>query len=192
MGTTTKAIVSMAAVSVMAWGGTSAKAQEPFKTRLSVDFAFTPEWQVDQSRGEDKSFYPTYGVFLEAQFTRRSGLQFGIYDRMSDMTGWIPGPPPGAPNVIHAVSLRLGYKFYWAKGIDLAAGMLYDAGVGKYAPSDAYGPYFSISKDIRLYKELFAELEAHANPFFNPNHWGSGSAYRGIYVGVGLKVKYRF
>ena len=38
----------MAAASVMAWSGTNVKAQEPFKTRLSAGFAFTPEWQVDQ------------------------------------------------------------------------------------------------------------------------------------------------
>ena len=43
MGTTSRANVGMAAASVMAWGGTSANAQESFKTRLSTGFAFTPE-----------------------------------------------------------------------------------------------------------------------------------------------------
>ena len=72
MGTTIKAIVSMAAVSVMAWGGTSAKAQvseqEPFKIRYTVGVGTTPEWRIKERWGENP-FFPTFGVSFEAQLS---------------------------------------------------------------------------------------------------------------------------
>lgn len=42
----------MAAASVMAWGGTSAKAQvseqEPFKIRYTVGVGAAPEWRIKE------------------------------------------------------------------------------------------------------------------------------------------------
>ncbi|MCC8062861.1 MAG: hypothetical protein LIO68_06430 [Rikenellaceae bacterium] len=47
MGTKIRAIVSVAAASIMAWSGTSANAQElkqePFKIRYTVGIGATPE-----------------------------------------------------------------------------------------------------------------------------------------------------
>ena len=206
MGTKTRAIVSMAAASVMAWGGTNAKAQaseqEPFKIRYTVGVGAPPEWRIKE-RWAENPFFPTFGVSFEAQFTKHSGIEIGVYDRSSPyswneyirITKLLPHPS-GEYDVIthskraHWLSIWWGYKVRTVF-LDVGVGFNYDIGLGSQAGNDYIGPYFTLSKDIALYRDLFVELRLHINPTFSSGRWG-GRDYAGTNMGPGLKIKYRF
>lgn len=207
MGTKTRAIVSVAAASVMAWGGTSAKAQEqekkPFKIRYTVGVGAAPEWRIRERWGENP-FFPTFGVSFEAHITRHSGVEIGVYDRSSRyswneyirITKAPPPPAPGEYDIIthskraHWLSIWWGYKVRTVF-LDVGVGFNYDIGLGSQAGNDYIGPYFTLSKDIALYRDLLLELRLHINPTFSSGRWGSRD-YAGTNIGPGVKIKYRF
>ena len=207
MGTTTRAIVSMAAASVMAWGGTSAKAQvseqEPFKIRYTVGVGATPEWRIKERWGENP-FFPTFGVSFEAQFTKHSGIEIGIYDRSCRdswneyvrITKLLPYPPEEYDIISHSerahwLSIWWGYKVRTVF-LNVGVGFNYDIGLGKHhAGNDYIGVHLTLSRDIALYKDLLLELRLQVNPVFSASRWG-GNGYSGTNIGPGVKIKYRF
>ncbi len=191
---------------VMAWGPGQAGAQERFKNRYSADFGFMPEWQLGGS--DDGKFSPSYGLFSEAQFSKHSGVEVGIFDRKFSYTEKLYSA--GGPEVeyyeynynLQYVSLRLGYKFY-SKILNFSAGFHVDFAVSKSEGGyrgeafatyhDRYGAYLTFSKDIVLYKGLILEPEIHVNPFLcDQDKRVKTVDYEGVFLGLGLKLKYRF
>lgn len=191
---------------VMAWGPGQAGAQERFKNRYSAGFGFMPEWQLGGS--DDGKFSPSYGLFSEAQFSKHSGVEVGIFDRKFSYTEKLYAA--GGPKVeyyeynynLQYVSLRLGYKFY-SKILNFSAGFHVDFAVSKSEGGyrgeafatyhDRYGAYLTFSKDIVLYKGLILEPEIHVNPFLcDQNKRVKTVDYEGVFLGLGLKLKYRF
>ncbi len=191
---------------VMAWGPGQAGAQERFKNRYSAGFGFMPEWQLGGS--DDGKFSPSYGLFGEAQLSKYSGLEVGVFDRKFSYTEKLYAA--GGPKVeyyeynynLQYVSLRLGYKFY-SKILNFSAGFHVDFAVSKSEGGyrgeafatyhDRYGAYLTFSKDIVLYKGLILEPEIHVNPFLcDQNKRVKTVDYEGVFLGLGLKLKYRF
>ena len=191
---------------VMAWGPGQAGAQERFKNRYSAGFGFMPEWQLGGS--DDGKFSPSYGLFSEAQFSKHSGVEVGIFDRKFSYTEKLYSA--GGPEVeyyeynynLQYVSLRLGYKFY-SKILNFSAGFHVDFAVSKSEGGyrgeefatyhDRYGAYLTFSKDIVLYKGLILEPEIHVNPFLcDQDKRVKTVDYEGVFLGLGLKLKYRF
>ena len=191
---------------VMAWDPGQAGAQERFKNRYSAGFGFMPEWQLGGS--DDGKFWPSYGLFSEAQFSKHSGVEVGIFDRKFSYTEKLYSA--GGPEVeyyeynynLQYVSLRLGYKFY-SKILNFSAGFHVDFAVSKSEGGyrgeafatyhDRYGAYLTFSKDIVLYKGLILEPEIHVNPFLcDQDKRVKTVDYEGVFLGLGLKLKYRF
>jgi hypothetical protein len=194
--------------------GKAAQAQEAkpaFKTRFSVGAGFTPEWFVE--KGADRGqFFPTFGVAFEAQFTRRSGIEVGIYDR-SRRESWteyqpietkLVDYPPDRYTPIkrsergHWLSFRGGYKLS-TEFLDLGAGLVYDLRLGQMdggslgyqrGDADLIGPYLTLSRNIVLYKGLSLELQVQVNPVFYVRERNEG--YAGTFVGPGIRLKYGF
>lgn len=186
------------------WAGTAAQAQSEkpaFKTRFSVGANFSPEWAMNEDRGQ---FFPTFGVAFEAQFTRRSGIEVGIYDR-SQRESWTDYIPIESKIVEHPadqytaikrserghwLSFRGGYKLA-TEFLDVGVGLIYDLRLGDEGRgADLIGPYLTLSRNITLYKGLLLELRAQVNPVFHVRSWNSG--YVGTFVGPGIGLKYRF
>lgn len=192
-------------VFVMAWGAGQAGAQERFRNRYSVGFGFMPEWQLGGS--DDGKFSPSYGLFGEAQFSKHSGMEFGVFDRRFSYTDemYLVGGPIVTEFFkynLQYVSLRLGYKFY-SKVLNFSAGFHVDFAVSKSEGGyrgeafatyhDRYGAYLTLSKDIVLYKGLILEPEIHVNPFLcDQDKRVQTVDYEGTFLGLGLKLKYRF
>lgn len=193
-------------VFVMAWGAGQAGAQDRFKNRYSVGFGFMPEWQLGGSH--DGKFSPSYGLFGEAQLSKYSGLEVGVFDRKFSYTEKLYAA--GGPAVEYSeynynlqyISLRLGYKFY-SKVLNFSAGFHVDFAVSKSEGGyrgeafatyhDRYGAYLTLSKDIVLYKGLILEPEIHVNPFLcDQDKRVKTVDYEGTFLGLGLKLKYRF
>lgn len=193
-------------VFVMAWSAGQAGAQERFKNRYSVGFGFMPEWQLGGSH--DGKFSPSYGLFGEAQLSKYSGLEVGVFDRKFSYTEKLYAA--GGPAVEYSeynynlqyISLRLGYKFY-SKVLNFSAGFHVDFAVSKSEEGyrgeafatyhDRYGAYLTLSKDIVLYKGLILEPEIHVNPFLcDQDKRVKTVDYEGTFLGLGLKLKYRF
>ncbi|MDE6499488.1 MAG: hypothetical protein K2K83_02125 [Rikenella sp.] len=184
------------------WAAAQAQSEKPaFKTRFSVGANFSPEWAMNEDRGQ---FFPTFGVAFEAQFTRRSGIEVGIYDRSQreTWTHYIPietkilNYPPDQYMPIkrsergHWLSVRGGYKLA-TEFLDVGVGLLYDFRLGEEGrDADLIGPYLTLSRNITLYKGLLLELRAQVNPVFRIQSWRSG--YVGTFVGPGIGLKYRF
>lgn len=187
----------------------SANAQTKFKNRYSLGASFTPEWQAGGNFGG--KFSPSYGIEFDAQFSRHSGIVFGIYDRplqyvIHEDIGW-----PGSNstqystvyyrNLYHYISLRLGYKFF-SDIINFSTSLNLDISANDKL-NDTYGLMVSVSKDIKLCKGLILEPEIHVNPFMahkNTNdpllskseNREAPMVYGGTLLGVGVKLKYRF
>lgn len=193
-------------VFVMAWGAGQAGAQDRFKNRYSVGFGFMPEWQLGGS--DDGKFSPSYGLFGEAQLSKYSGLEVGVFDRKFSYTEklYAAGGPPVEYSEynynLQYISLRLGYKFY-SKVLNFSAGFHADFAVSKSEGGyrgeafamyhDRYGAYLTLSKDIVLYKGLILEPEIHVNPFLcDQDKRVKTVDYEGTFLGLGLKLKYRF
>lgn len=201
MGTTTKAIVSMAAVSIMAWGGTSAKAQvseqEPFKTQYILGVNFMPEWQIGidgrRRAGNSPDFSPNVGLSFEARLTRHSGIETGFYYRNVKYAGGISLADPNTrydASYSRYFSIPVLYKYY-SRILNVGAGINYDF---RFSQSDnrtsdaqnRFGLMVKVSKDITLSKGLFLEPEFHFNPFVDDGDWYE--AWLGFQIGL----KYRF
>ena len=206
MGTTTRAIVSMAAASVMAWGGTSAKAQvseqEPFKTQYILGVNFMPEWQINHQRimggRSGGGFAPNAGLSFEARITRHSGIETGFYYRNVKFpagTPIYPGAEPYDAAYQRYFSIPLFYKYY-SRIVNVGIGITYDFmfshtimghySDGKGADKNRVGIMLKVTKDIRLYKGLFLEPEFHFNPF-----WADRDIEKS-WVGFQIGLKYRF
>lgn len=202
MGTTTRAIVSMAAASVMAWGGTSAIArvseQKPFKTQYILGVNFMPEWQKDMrgrvmGGGSDAKFAPNVGISFEARITRHSGIETGFYYRNVKYAGGISLADPNvrySSSYSRYFSIPVLYKYY-SRILNIGAGMNYDVrfGQSENSPGDArnrFGFIVQVGKDITLGKGLFLEPEFHFNPFVDDGDWDN--AWLGFQIGL----KYRF
>lgn len=194
------------------WGGAAVQAQSEkpaFKTRFSVGAGFSPEWLMNEGRGQ---FFPTFGVAFEAQFTRRSGIEIGIYDR-SQREPWTEYIPIESKIVEHPadqytpikrserghwLSFRGGYKLS-TPFLDVSAGLVYDLRLAYHIHEegiyrgrgglDLIGPYLALSGNIPLYKGLLLELRAQVNPVF---YVRGGGGYVGTFVGPGIGFKYRF
>lgn len=199
-------LIITTAVCLTAWSGPRAQAQEHFKNRYSIGVGFSPEWQLGGLA--DGKFSPSYGLSFEAQFSRHSGMEFGIGDRRFAYADKIysPGGNMQAYKLlkynIHYVSLRLGYKYY-SDILNFSAGFNVDFAVstpknGVYSSGylnnfDRYGFYVTISKDIPLYKGLILEPEVHVNPFLSDQGKEVKTTdYEGMFLGMGIKLKYRF
>lgn len=184
------------------WAAAQAQSEKPaFKTRFSVGANFSPEWAMNEDHGQ---FFPTFGVAFEAQFTRRSGIEVGIYDRSQRET-WTDYIPIGTKIVDHPadqytaikrserghwLSFRGGYKLA-TEFLDVSVGLVYDLRLGDEGrDADLIGPYLTLSRNIPLYKGLLLELRAQVNPVFFVQGWRSG--YAGTFVGPGIGLKYRF
>ncbi len=209
MGTKIRAIVSVAAASVMAWSGTSANAQaqdqEQFKTQFILGVNFVPEWQMQMngprmggvSEGE---FSPNVGLSFEARITRHSGIETGFYyrnvtsDAKMDYAGegqFLSHPA----SYQRYFSIPLLYKYY-SRIVNVGIGatyefmfdhntMTYDSD-GKELDKNRVGIMLKVSKDITLYKGLFLEPEFHFNPF-----WADGSCEES-WIGFQIGLKYQF
>lgn len=202
MGTKIRAIVSVAAASVMAWSGTSAKAQEscrePFKTQFIFGVNFMPEWQIDM-RGSvmgdvrEAEFAPNVGISFEARITRHSGIETGFYYRNVKYSGGISLADPSiryGSSYSRYFSIPVLYKYY-SRILNIGAGMNYDVrfSQSENSPGDAknrFGFIVKVSKDITLSKHLFLEPEFHFNPF-----WADGSCEKS-WIGFQIGLKYRF
>lgn len=183
-----------------------------FKPRFSVGFDFTPEWCLSPkgSIGETDPghrFYPTFGLNFQAQLSRHSGVDFGVYyrsfsykaiDRNHVLDG---GQNPLQNWNSDYISLRLMYRFY-SGIIDVSAGINTDFAVGNQDNLDRktdggswnlYGFMFRVSKDIPLYKGLILQPEIHVNPCIGDDGSGHDKInYRGTFLGLGVGLKYRF
>lgn len=201
MGTTTKAIVSMAAASVMAWGGTKAKAQvseqEPFKTQYILGVNFMPEWQIGidgrRRAGNSPDFSPNVGLSFEARLTRHSGIETGFYYRNVKYAGGISLADPNTrydASYSRYFSIPVLYKYY-SRILNVGAGINYDF---RFSQSDnrtsdaqnRFGLMVKVSKNITLSRGLFLEPEFHFNPFVDDGDWND--AWLGFQIGL----KYRF
>ena len=201
MGTTTRAIVSMAAASVMAWGGTKAKAQvseqEPFKTQYILGVNFMPEWQIGidgrRRAGNSPDFSPNVGLSFEARLTRHSSIETGFYYRNVKYAGGISLADPNTrydTSYSRYFSIPVLYKYY-SRILNVGAGINYDF---RFSQSDnrtsdaqnRFGLMVKVSKDITLSKGLFLEPEFHFNPFVDDGDWNE--AWLGFQIGL----KYRF
>ncbi|WP_300828577.1 hypothetical protein [uncultured Rikenella sp.] len=135
-------------------------------------------------------------------------MEVGIFDRKFSYTEKLYSA--GGPEVeyyeynynLQYVSLRLGYKFY-SKILNFSAGFHVDFAVSKSEGGyrgeafatyhDRYGAYLTFSKDIVLYKGLILEPEIHVNPFLcDQDKRVKTVDYEGVFLGLGLKLKYRF
>lgn len=196
----------MAAASVMAWGGTSAKAQvseqEPFKTQYILGVNFMPEWQINHQRmmggRSGGGFAPNAGLSFEARITRHSGIETGFYYRNvkfpsgTTMDGM--ATPYPATNQRY-FSIPLLYKYY-SRIVNVGVGITYDFmfdhttmyvnSYGKEQDKNRMGIMLKVSKDITLYRGLFLEPEFHFNPF-----WADGSCEES-WIGFQIGLKYRF
>lgn len=198
-----KTIVTLAAITLFAWSGTQAEAQEHFKNRYSVGFGFTPEWQLGAiTNWRDtpaRHFLPSFGLIIETQFSRRSGLELGFGDRplTVKVDYRLGGPISWETAIAHYLSLKLGYKFY-SNILNFSAGFNVDFAPSNvndevYEGHDRYGLYLTISKDIPLYKGLILEPEVHVNPFLcDQGKTVKTTDYEGTFLGLGVKLKYRF
>lgn len=169
---------------------------ESFKPRIAVGLNFSPEWQPNAFR--DPGFIPSFGLTVEGQFSRHSGIELGIYDRPQTVTvmsifPWDPNN--GKEPTVHYLSLRLSYKF-WSDIVNFTAGMNWDVSPDKvlyngFLFNNRFGFYFSVSKDIQLYKGLLLEPAFHVNPVLTK--W-SDNKYTGdgTFIGLDVKLKYRF
>lgn len=201
-----KTFVVLAVVVWVTGLGMKTQAQERFKNRYSVGFGFMPEWQLGGSH--DGKFSPSYGLFGEAQLSKYSGLEVGVFDRKFSYTEklYAAGGPPVEYSEynynLQYISLRLGYKFY-SKVLNFSAGFHADFAVSKSEGGyrgeafatyhDRYGAYLTLSKDIVLYKGLILEPEIHVNPFLcDQDKRVKTVDYEGTFLGLGLKLKYRF
>lgn len=161
--------------------------KQTFKPRLALGVNFTPEWQLGgYANGQ---FSPSYGLSFEAQLSRCSGMELGVFDRL------FKNPIPEDNRRHHYVSLRLGYKFY-SDILNFGAGLNADIATDNkefktHMNRNHYGIYFSISKDIPLCKKLILEPEIHVNPFLSeqPKH-GYPTGYEGTMIGLGAKLKF--
>lgn len=198
-----RTLIITAAVCLTAWSGARAQAQERFKNRYSVGFGFTPEWQLG-GFGDGK-FSPSYGLSIDARFSRHSGIEFGLYERRASYTESIPyagGTNPMYDTYKYAyswLSLRLGYKFY-SDILNFSVGFNADlvgapkrGAIGYRDGKDRYGFYVTVSKEITLYKGLILEPEVHVNPFLSDqDKTVQTTDYEGTFLGLGAKLKYRF
>lgn len=200
------AVLSITTTGIAAQNYSERTAKEPFKSQYYIGVGFTPEWQTQL---ESHNFVPTAGAFFEAQFSRHSGLEAGIYFRFYHEPTWAGGFHPSSKGT--AASFRLGYKF-WSDIINFSTGMLTDVKIPDkdgYGPYNVYGPYMSISKDFRISKkhQIFIEPEFHINPYFRFNNKFSYQSdayppdqspvatvslgrYVGTFVGFGAKLKF--
>lgn len=169
---------------------------ESFKPRIAVGLNFSPEW-LTGSRWEP-DFIPSFGLTVEGQFSRHSGIELGIFDRPQTVTvmsifPW--NPNNGRESTLHYLSLRLSYKF-WSDIVNFTAGMNWDISPNKllyneFLFSNRFGFYFSVSKDIQLYKGLLLEPAFHVNPVLAK--WAENKYIGdGTFIGLDVKLKYRF
>ncbi len=200
-------------------GSSTSAAQEQtrFKNQYTIGVAITPEWQLRQDIPDAdihnyKKFAPTFGIVAEGQFDRHNGMELGIFyrrQRYQITSPLIGGPLTWETSDYSAdyLSLRLGYKFYsdvvnFSVGVNCDVRMAEKALEGNSADwtsKSRVGGYLSVSKDISLTEKLILEPEVHINPVWdnaNSRPWssasGTNSELAGIYVGGGLKLKYRF
>lgn len=185
--------------------------QEVFKPRFWLGLDFTPEWHLSDKGCVDydypnKGFYPTMGLNLLTQLSKRSGAEFGVYYRSFDyQSTYGKKSIPGLPLVLHDytsgyVSLRLLYRFY-SNIVDISVGFNADIAVGDQVdlwpnPNNnswnLYGFMFQISKDIPIYKGLIFQPEIHVNPCIGADGASNKTTYRGIFLGLGIGLKYQF
>lgn len=170
-------------------------AGESFKPRIAVGLSFSPEWQPNAAR--DPGFIPSFGLTVEGQFSRHSGIELGIFDRpqtVTFMSIFPDNPNNGRKPTLHYASLRLSYKF-WSDIVNFTAGMNWDISPDKVWHgalfNNRFGFCFSVSKDFRLCKGLILEPAFHVNPVLVK--WSDDKfTGDGTFIGLDIKVKYRF
>lgn len=193
---TTPLIIS--AILILTVGGIAAQnrpAGESFKPRIAVGLSFSPEWQPNAAR--DPGFIPSFGLTVEGQFSRHSGIELGIFDRpltVTFMSIFPDNPNNGRKPTLHYASLRLSYKF-WSDIVNFTAGMNWDISPDKVWHgalfNNRFGFCFSVSKDFRLCKGLILEPAFHVNPVLTK--WSDNKfTGDGTFIGLDVKLKYRF
>lgn len=209
----TKSIAALALVLGLVSIFTNARAQtEEFKDIYSVGVGFMPDWQVGGDFGG--KFSPSYGIEFDAQFSRHSGAILGIYNRpLQYETRYREIPYAGSASatyretssrdLYHYISLRMGYKFF-SDIVNFSTSVCLDISANDKL-NHTYGLMVSVSKDIKIYKGLVFEPEIHVNPFLShksshedPSFVSKSEnreapmVYGGMFLGVGVKLKYRF
>lgn len=183
---TLSAVLFITTTGIAAQNPSASTAKEQFKSRYYLGMAFSPEWNTKR---RFRKFSPTAGAFFEAQISRHSGLETGVYLRFYSKVSREGGRP--VPRGTTA-SFRLGYKF-WSDILNFSAGMLTDVKMSNNGndPRNVYGPYLSIGKDFKISRNraIFIEPEIHVNPILNAEY-GFNSAYEGTFIGLGAKLKF--
>jgi len=162
-----------------------------------VGLAFTAETSGNH-------FRPGFGATIEHKFTRKSGIESGLYYRNysqnntymfanSSGTGLVPYT---LMIVEKFISVPVLYKFY-SRLVNVSAGMSFDFYVGfrhknksqqltvndySIDPNMAVGVQVKMSKPIRLDEKLILEPELRLNPVIT---------YNRSYAGIGITAKYR-
>lgn len=164
---------------------------------ILVGLAFTAETSGNH-------FRPGFGATIEHKFTRKSGIESGLYYRNYTQTNvyvmWNSTTTQFVPyTVIIAekfLSVPILYKFY-SRLINASAGMSFDFYTGfrhknksqqltvnEYSidPNMAIGVQVKMSKPIKLDDKLILEPELRLNPVIT---------YERSYAGLGITAKYR-
>lgn len=160
----------------------SAKAQDSYDSSKKIQFIlganvmYEAPWQPLTYSGSDRGLKDGvyYGLSVESRFTRHSGVELNLSLRSRNS----------------AVSIPLMYKFY-SKVLNFSAGVSADIPLQqdfRGRTNVEFGFIFRLSKDIKLYKNLFVEPQIHFNGLFLHQDFELGT----IWVGMGVGVKYRF
>jgi len=149
-------------------------------------------------------FTPGLGLMIEHQFTRKSGIETGLYYRNysrsntylfenSTGTGLVPYT---LLLVERFISFPILYKFY-SRLVNVSAGLSFDFYTGfrhknkspqitvtdyNIDPNMGIGFQLKMSKPIRIDEKLILEHELRFNPVIT---------YNRSYAGIGIAAKYR-
>lgn len=185
------------------------EASQPWKTRFVVGANLVIEAQGSLFSGGFGHVAPDFGASFEAQFTRHSGLETGLYYRnIKFREGFVSnhhGEPVPVPQTnARYLSLPIMYKFY-SRILNFSVGLSFDYLIAHtthaythYVPDKLIlGVATKVSKEFVLVDNLIIELSFNFNPYISMNDLKklkemtdtiSGSAWLGGSIGL----KYRF
>jgi hypothetical protein len=159
---------------------------------------------------DNLSIRPGGGIYLDHRFTRKSGIETGVFYRNFRTSGTFmlataPPPGPGSSNQFLPFEVResyltvpMLYKFH-NRIVNISAGPTMDFFVGwadktttpdfeitefSVDPSFSFGGMLKISKPIKLSEYMVLDLDARLNPLFS-----SGRIYGGFGIAFSYLVK---
>jgi hypothetical protein len=155
---------------------------------------------------DNLSIRPGGGIYLDHRFTRKSGIETGVFYRTFRTSGLvtISGAGPGG-NLFLPFEVResyltvpILYKFH-TRIVNISAGPTLDFFMGwadktttpdfeitefSVDPSFSFGGMLKISKPIKLSEYMVLDLDARLNPLFS-----SGRIYGGFGIAFSYLVK---